>query len=659
MCGICGVIGIADAERAEPLVRRMMNAMIHRGPDGEGLVSRPGAALGMRRLSIIDLPGGDQPVWNEDRTRAVVFNGEIYNYRELRRQLESLGHKFQTQSDTEAIVHAHEEWGSSCVDHLRGMFALALAELPKGERGGIRKVFLARDRMGIKPLYYALAGGKFLFASEVRSLVASGAVPIAISRAALSSYFLFGSISEPLTLLENVRSLPPASYLVIDVQAPTAKLEPQVYWHPPKLLDEAQPQTFETSATRLRSILEESVRMHLLADVPLGVFLSSGIDSTALAALAAPHRKNGEALHTFTLIFPEREFSEAELARKTAVNLGTIHSEVSLSGEQMLTRMDEAVASFDQPSMDGINTYFVSWGARQAGLKVALSGLGSDEMFGGYSTFHAAARLKNLQRLAQNTPNMLRQMAAPAVELLTSAFFAQDAAKKVSSAWSNPEFFDHTYFYTRTVFPPSQLKKIANSDLFSGCPPWEDWIEYATNEAANFDELSQISWLELRTYMLSTLLRDSDGLSMANSLEIRVPFLDHKLVEFTMSLRDNERFKPGQPKALLIEALDGILPADVVKQKKRTFTLPWEHWLRGPLREPVQSGLSKWSDCLEPFFSRRSVDQVWQDFLAERTSWARVWCLYVLNEWVMRHVASFATTEQLNQSRDASQAHLA
>ena len=204
MCGICGVIGIDDPKRSEVLVRKMMNAMIHRGPDGEGLLSRSGAALGMRRLSIIDLPGGNQPVWNENGTRAVVFNGEIYNYHYLRNELESLGHGFQTQSDTEVIVHAYESWGNKCVEHLRGMFAFALAELPEGELGPIRKVFLARDRMGIKPLYYAVVGGKFVFASEVRSLVASGTLPISISPGALSSYLLFGSVSEPSTLVEKI-----------------------------------------------------------------------------------------------------------------------------------------------------------------------------------------------------------------------------------------------------------------------------------------------------------------------------------------------------------------------------------------------------------------------------------------------------------------------
>ncbi len=615
----------------------MMAAMVHRGPDGEGLLALPGAAVGMRRLSIIDLPGGTQPVWNEGRTRAVVFNGEIYNYRELRSELDRLGHRFQTQSDTEVIVHAYEAWGPKCVEHLRGMFSLAVAELLNGEASRVSKVFLARDRMGIKPLYYAVTDGVFFFASEVRALGASGALQISLSSAAISSYLLFGSVSEPVTFLDGVRSLPPGSHVTVEVQTPAKDVRPTCYWKPTSgYLDQKRAGSGDPPAM-LRALLEESVRIHMIADVPLGVFLSSGIDSTALAALA---RLQCDDLRTFTLVFPEREFSEAELSRKTAKELGTIHAEVALSGEEMLARMGEAIDGLDEPSVDGINTYFVSWGARQAGLKVALSGLGSDELFGGYSTFQSSQKLRNVQKLAQNAPPFLRQAATPAVEFLSSSLLARDAARKASSAWSNPEFFDHTYFYTRTLFPPSQLEHLAAADLFSEPVEWENWIDLVSAQAAKLDAMSQISWLELRTYMLSTLLRDADAMSMASSLEVRVPFLDHVLVEFVLSLRDSDKFRPGRPKALLIEAIKGILPSEVVNQRKRTFTLPWEVWLKGALREHIESGLANWSPHLESYLPQQNVERVWRDFLTGKTGWARVWSLYVLNEWVTRHVTS-------------------
>lgn len=637
MCGICGVIGIDDAREAEVLVRRMMVAMVHRGPDGEGLLAGPGAAIGMRRLSIIDLPGGNQPVWNENRTCAVVFNGEIYNYRELRSRLEGLGHKFHTQSDTEVIVHSYEAWGADCVGYLRGMFSLAVAELPNGEASRVSRVFLARDRMGIKPLYYAVTDGVFLFASEVRALVASGALQVSLSSGAISSYLLFGSVSEPVTFLDGVRSLPPGSHVTVDVQTPAKDVQPTCYWNPTSGYSDQKRAGSGGPPALLRALLEESVRIHMIADVPLGVFLSSGIDSTALAGLARLQRDD---LRTFTLVFPEREFSEAEISRKTAKDLGTIHAEVALSGEEMLARMGEAIDGLDQPSLDGINTYFVSWGARQAGLKVALSGLGSDELFGGYSTFQSSQKLRNVRKLAQNAPTFLRHAATPAVKFLSASLLARDAARKASSAWSNPEFFDHTYFYTRTLFPPSQLEHLAATDLFSEPVEWEDWIELVSAQAAKLDAMSQISWLELRTYMLSTLLRDADAMSMASSLEVRVPFLDHVLVEFVLSLHDSDKFEPGRPKALLIEALKGILPDEVVNQRKRTFTLPWEVWLKGALRERIESGLANWSPQLESYLPQQNVERVWRDFLAGRTGWARVWSLYVLNEWINRHVTS-------------------
>jgi len=288
MCGICGVIGFDDRAKAEPLVRRMMAALVHRGPDEEGLLAAQRAVLGMRRLSIIDLPGGGQPVWNEDGTRAVVYNGEIYNFGELRTSLEELGHRFRTRSDTEVVVHAYEAWGADCVRHFRGMFAFAVAEMPDGPGGPVARVFLARDRFGIKPLYYAIAGGIFVFASEVRALLASGIVPREISAGAVASYILFGSVGEPMSLIEGVMSLPPGHRMSVDAARPAAINGPEAYWSAESMRGAGiRDDSGDTGhpSVRVRSLLEDSVRKHLIADVPIGVFLSSGIDSTALTAL--------------------------------------------------------------------------------------------------------------------------------------------------------------------------------------------------------------------------------------------------------------------------------------------------------------------------------------------------------------------------------------
>ena len=641
MCGICGVVGIGSRERGEMLVRRMMAAMVHRGPDGEGVLIAPPVVCGMRRLSIIDLPGGNQPIWNESNTIALIFNGEIYNFRELRKELESAGHTFRTNSDTEVIVHAFETWGEKCVERLHGMFAFAVIEMPQGPAGRPARVFIARDRVGIKPLYYAIVEDKFFFASEVRALLASGAISARLSPDALSSYLLFGCVSEPVTLVDGVFSLPPGHYLDIPtLQEALPAVKPQPYWNAAKEWERRQAPASAGSVgspqARVRSLLEQAVAGHFIADVPVGVFLSSGLDSTAIAAIASRAQKS---IHTFTVAFPDVEFSEAEKARRTAERLGTEHSECSLSGDEMLARLDEAVASFDQPSMDGINTYFVSWAARQAGLKVALSGLGSDELFGGYTSFQATSKVRRLASAARWVPKPLRRWTAPQSGAARLAGSSPDALRKASAAWLDPSSMPHPYYFTRSLFTPQVVSGWLHRDGNSWVTTkWGKWLTGAANEARSMDEFTGVSWLELRSYLVNTLLRDTDAMSMHHSLEVRVPFLDSSLVEYLLSLPESQKRDPGQPKALLIAALGELLPKDLVAQPKRTFTFPWENWMRGALRERIAAGLGDWSPALDPFLSGENVRQVWDDFLAARTTWSRPWSLYVLNEWVKRNL---------------------
>jgi asparagine synthase (glutamine-hydrolysing) len=626
MCGICGIVGGVEAPASQAAVRRMMAALQHRGPDDEGLLAAPPVTLGMRRLSIIDLPGGRQPMTNEDGTLTLVFNGEIYNFRELRRELEKRGHGFRTQSDTEVAVHAYEEWGAECLKRLRGMFALAILERPRDGSGN--RVFLARDRFGIKPLYYVVVDGTLLFASEVRALLASGHISPRLCRSALRSYLLFGSVGEPSTMLDGVRTLPPGHWMRVSADDP-AKLEINPYWELAKGDADAR---VASPAKNLRSLLEDAVRLHLIADVPLGVFLSSGIDSTALASLAARERGG---VHTLTVTFPEREFSEAEIARRTAQKLGATHRELVLSGEEMLARVDEAAAALDQPSMDGVNTYFVSWAARQAGLKVALSGLGGDEVFGGYSTFQATAQAKRVAAAARRVPAGVRTATAPAVARLAGR---ADAGRKAAAVWQEPDALPQEYFFTRALFTPAQVDNLLNGQPVSVEHDWLGWLESVTRQAEQFDSFTAVSWLESRSYMLNTLLRDTDSMSMAHSLEVRVPFLDHPLIEFMAALPLEEKQRRGVPKSLLIDALGDLLPPDVVNKTKQTFTLPWEHWLRGTLKERITRGLAELAPPLADALDADAVQAVWRDFEARRTSWSRPWSLYVLNEWAKSHL---------------------
>jgi asparagine synthase (glutamine-hydrolysing) len=646
MCGICGAIGLETREQGELAVRRMLHAIVHRGPDAEGFLEASPAVVGSRRLSIIDLPGGSQPIWNETDTLAVVYNGEIYNFQDLRRDLQSRGHSFRTNSDTEVIVHAYEQWGDACAARFHGMFAFAIVEMPQGRKGRATRVFLARDPLGIKPLYYAQTGSSFLFSSEVRSLLASGNVARKLSADSLSAYMLFGSVCEPTTMVEGVYSLPPGYSIAIETNdgikvgapKPYLNLEDQAKRKASAKSDSHSPTDArrKAAASEVRSLLEDAVKSHLIADVPVGVFLSSGIDSTALAALAAAVQSG---IHTFTVAFPDIEFSEAEISRATAKRLGTKHSELSLSGSEMADRLDEAVAAFDQPSMDGINSYFVSWAARQAGLKVALSGLGSDEIFGGYNSFSATEQVERIRKAARMVPRPIRGIGASLLKKSKAYRGSRDAFRKASAAWLDPGDLPHPYFFTRALFTTSTVASVLREDAADWSKTrWGQWLAQASAEAEPMDDFTQISWLELRSYMLNTLLRDTDAMSMRHSLEVRVPFLDRSLVEKVLALPEAVKKNPAKPKALLISALGPLLPKEITSQKKRTFTFPWENWLRGKLGERVVAGLHDWSPQLEPHLNGRFAASVFKDFQRGRTTWSRPWSLYVLNEWVKKNL---------------------
>ena len=650
MCGICGFANASSDVKAEFRVRSMTAAMVHRGPDEEGIFANdarsPGTALGMRRLSIIDLPGGHQPLWNEANTVCVVFNGELYNYRELRQRLAASGHHFSTQSDTEILVHGWEEWGEDLLHELRGMFAFALLDL-RNHFATVPLLFLARDPLGIKPLYYAQTSDGFCFASEVRAMLASGCIPRKLSPDALTSYLLFGGVSEPVTLIETVFSVPAGHRLLLHLPDRRRTPRARPWWDPsrsPAALDIHRPRDFESAADALSKLLEDSVRAHLVADVP-GLFLSSGLDSSAIAALAARAQKG---IRSFTLSFPDTPYDEAPLARIVSESTGTQHTEVPLRGADVLGRLDEAVHALDQPSMDGMNTYFVSWAARHVGLKVALSGLGGDELFAGYRSFADTPKLLKLKLASNFVPGPFRRLSSPLVKSILARGSTPDAARKISDAWLVPEVLPHPYFFTRLLFPPSELHFLmepvfhtsnVGPDGESLDPTWLAWLQRASDQAQSMEPIAGISWLEMRTYMNSILLRDTDSVSMARSLEVRVPLLDTPLIEFMCALPDAARVQPGQQKALLLKSLAGMLPTEILNQKKRTFTLPWEDWLRSSLRSKLEESFRSLAPALAPHLHAAGVERVWDNFLNGQTTWSRPWSLYVLNEWCRKHLS--------------------
>jgi asparagine synthase (glutamine-hydrolysing) len=640
MCGICGVIDLNNSGDALVLVQRMTPTMSHRGPDDDGYLNAGPIAVGMRRLSIIDIEGGHQPIFNETGSIGVVLNGEIYNFQELRKQLSDRGHSFRTRSDSEVVAHAYEEWGSECVDHLQGMFAFAVYDQRtsgKGSDGNLAgSLFLARDRFGIKPLYYYVDPQRLLFASEVRTLLASGVIPRKLSVATLESYLLFGSVSEPMTLIEGVLSLPPGHRMTVSLNHTTRRARPEPYWHlavPASNGKISQP--YISPSIQVRQLLEESVRQHLIADVPVGVFLSSGIDSTSLAALAS---RVVDGVQTFTVAFPETEFSEAKIARRTADTFGTTHQELMMSGDDLLARVGDAVSALDQPSIDGINTYFVSWGARQAGLKVALSGLGGDEVFGGYSTFRRTPQYQKISAMGGLVPKGLRRATAAALSGAGEATVRGDATRKLAALWREPESLPHPYFFARALFSPKQVAGLmTGEDTGRRNLPWWKWLAESVKQTDQRDAFTAVSWMEMRSYLVNTLLRDTDSMSMAHSLEVRVPFLDHRLVEFVNGLPEKQKYK-GTQKGLLVGALDDLLPPEVAHQPKRGFTFPWANWLRGPLKSSVTNGLAQLSPALQDTLDQEKTGAVWTSYLNGHTSWSRPWSLYVLNEWTRRHL---------------------
>jgi len=650
VCGICGVAFVTRSADAEARVRAMAKAIGHRGPDDSGFLVNepraPGLALGMRRLSIIDLAGGQQPIWNESRDVAVVMNGELYNYREVRERLVRLGHKFKTQSDTEILVHAWEEWGEECLVELRGMFALAIVDFRKHYTSG-PVLFLARDPLGIKPLYYTQSAEGFAFASEVRALRACGAANGGLSQDALTSYLLFGSVSEPVTMFEGVFSLPPGHRMLVYV--PDRRKIPRTHpwWDPrrsPAGRDPKKPRDFSTAVQAVKPMLADAVRAHLIADVPVGLFLSSGLDSGAIAALAA---REHPGIQSFTLAFPNTVYDESELTRKVATRCGTNHKEVPLEGSAVIDRIDEILRALDQPSADGVNTYFVSWAAREVGLKVALSGLGGDELFAGYPTFSSVPKLERLAKTAQFCPSGIRRMTRGLLRGVFQASMARDAAAKAAAAWSDVGRLPHAYFFARALFVPDDAKQIIEprfrpssigSDGTTLEPTWMGWLQRAADEARRMEPIGGVSWLEMRCYMASTLLRDTDSVSMARSLEVRVPLLDTPLVEFVCALPDSARRNKNQHKALLVCALQDILPAEILGQKKRTFTLPWEQWLHGPMRAKVETSCADITPALKEHVKPEGVRGVWESFLAGKTTWSRPWALFVLNEWCRRNM---------------------
>jgi asparagine synthase (glutamine-hydrolysing) len=619
MCGICGIAssrGRADPER----VAAMSRTLVHRGPDSFGDYTDEGrVALAARRLSIIDLETGDQPIGNEDGTLQVVQNGEIYNYRELRRELERAGHRFRTSGDTEVLVHLYEEHGDRCAARLRGMFAVAIWD------GRKERLLLARDRFGIKPLYYRELDGTLEFASELRALPRGE-----IDLDALDAFLAFNSIPAPLTIFREVRKLPAGHLLVWE--GGNARLE-RFARPAPVTAEEVRDDEEAELVEELRARLRDSVRAHLVSDVPVGVLLSGGVDSALLAALAA--EESSEPLRTFSIGFEEKTFDELADARRVAQRYGTLHRELVLRPDAALL-LPALAQAFDEPFADSsaLPTYLVSQLAAED-VKVAVSGEGGDELFGGYYTYAAdllAARVGVLARLAQ-----------PLVERLPSsdakASFDYRAKRFVRAAHLPPLERHHGW---KEIFSAEARAELTGRR--NGLDP-VDVLRARYAETAGADELARLQDVDLGVYLVDDLLVKTDRASMAHSLEARVPYLDTVVTNLALALPTRHKVRRLEKKVLLRKAAEPLLPRAIVHGKKRGFSIPAAAWLRGELEPFARETLSRERLRRQGFFRPEAVTRVLDEHVAGREDLSRqLWGLLAFTLWHEHHVEREPTT---------------
>ena len=607
---------------------RSVRQLTHRGPDDEGVEivcdQSPTVVFGHRRLSVIDLSSaGHQPMCDRVPGNWITYNGEIYNFRELRADLVARGHVFVSECDTEVILKAYAQWGIGCWRRLRGIFAFGLWDAQ------FRELHLVRDQVGVKPLYFSKSSKGIVFASEVRAILAGDWTARKLSLDGLRSYLKYGSVQEPATLVEGVESLPPGHYLTCEADGKTTMRH---FWQ----MTEALVRNWEhiPTADGVLNRLQESVRRQMIADVPVGVFLSGGMDSAAIAALAVRARPG--AVRTFCIGTDEKESDESAEAAATAAALGCQHTTLTLEGSFVRQRLNAALSSYDQPSHDGINAYFVSALVRNAGIKVALSGLGGDELFGGYAGFNKALKVDAWGRRLQIVPAGLRDAIGRGASAITrpgDAFWG-GVAEMFSPELAAP------YFSSRILFSRRHGDRLLAHELRCDSTPavWEKRQFALAQSTRGMSAVTSTSVFELQTYLVSTLLRDADQMSMAHGLELRVPLIDSDVIEHVLPISPEEKIRGGVGKRLLFDALKGIVPSEVFARPKRGFTLPFEKWLMRDLQESV-------GDCfhsanLSGPWDRRNFNRVWIDFSKGRVTWSRVLTLFVVEKWLQENTVS-------------------
>lgn len=611
MCGIAGIFGSADDKR----VSRMIEAMRHRGPDDCGIWADQDSriTLGSCRLAIQDISNAaHMPMSSQDGSCWITYNGEIYNFSELRIELEGKGYCFRSNSDTEVVLAAYKEWGLECLERLRGMFAFAIFDCrPDSEK---EQLFIARDRFGIKPLYWAEREGNLLFASELKGMLASGLISRRLDKQAVWDYLSLGSIPPPRTILDDVQAILPGHALLAGKEG----VRLWKYWDLVSASENLDvPNELEEAAMEVRRRLEEAIRLHMVADVPVGAFLSGGIDSSTICGLMSQHMEH--PLRTYSIGFQKRDVRTDELAFAgiAAEQFGTIHEESIVTGTNMADQFEAIIQGIDQPSVDGVNTFFVSKVARSH-VTVALSGLGGDELFAGYPQF---ARFDRADKWLPRGSEALARILNPAVKFLPgryrlrAEYYAADPLERYASA--------------RRLLKEADKSAFISQDFLDSYQPLPITDFYSRIIAPCKDTVAEISNVEINGYMAHTLLRDTDALSMSHSLEVRVPFLDHKLAEFVFALPGEFKLQNQEGKIVLKEAVKDLVPPATLTRTKATFDMPMSEWMAGSLHYYIEETL----DLPEArmVFSPDGLNYIRK--MVGRPSWFLPWAAVVLIRW--------------------------
>ncbi len=624
MCGIAGFVETDSVrspmreDEARALVERMCHVIRHRGPDDEGVLVEPGVALGMRRLSIIDVSTGHQPIHSEDGSVSVVFNGEIYNFRELRRELESTGHRFRTNTDTEAIVHAWEQWGHDAFAKLRGMFGLAIWDRRT------RTLVAARDRVGIKPLHYATIGERLYFGSEIKSLLCAPDLPRDLNPDALDHYLSFLYSPRDASFFAHIRKLPPGHTLTWR----DGRTRVEAYWRPGT--EETFPGTEAEAVEELTRVLTDAVRAHLVSDVPLGAFLSGGIDSSVVVALMS--RVSGGRVKTFSIGFDQPQYDELQYARKVAIQYGTDHHEDVVTPDA-LAILDTLVSHFDEPFGDpsSIPTWYVSQLAAKH-VTVTLSGDGGDELFGGYERYLQDPRVAAIDRYA---PPAIRRVAGLVSSRLPQGATGKRFLRHIASS-ARGRYVDAVGFFTA-----DDKANLYGGDLLAQLSP----VNPERRATARFDRYAHLPWasqmmrFDVETYLPDDILTKVDRTSMAHSIESRVPLLDNAVIDFALTLPAAMKIRNGRSKHVLKEVAARLLPASLIDRRKQGFGVPLDVWFRGRLRELFADVLLSPRARRRGYFRPSFVEGLVREHVSGKRDHAfRLWQLVVLERWHEQYV---------------------